>query len=82
MTQRYFTASINKINLFTSDFLGGKCILLMNIRAQHNTLIKIHICYLPAARPLLKKCFSEVSEAARGRRPREYFLARTDPNGK
>jgi hypothetical protein len=50
---------------------------------------KIYICYLPAARSILKKYFPEVSEAARGRRPRDaseaegkYFLVRTDLNGK
>ena len=49
----------------------------------------IYICYLPAARSVPKKYFPEVSEAARGRRPRDaseaegkYFLVRTDLNGK
>jgi hypothetical protein len=52
-------------------------------------LQKINICYLPAARSVLKKYFPEVSETAPGRRPRDaseaegkYFLVRTDQNGK
>ena len=34
-------------------------------------LLKIFICYLPAGRPVLEKYLPEVSEVARGRRPRD-----------
>ena len=71
-----------------------KC-LLISYYTLHRSLksyeiyIYIYICYLPAARPVLKKYFPEVSEAARDRRPRDaseaegkYFLVRIDLNGK
>ena len=49
----------------------------------------IYICYLPAGRSVLEKCFVEVSKTARDRRSRDvfetetkYFSVQTDLNGK